>query len=131
MSTQHQYVCLSEELGEGQRRLVKAGGRTYGVFRLDGNLLAYLNECPHQGGPVCEGLLVHKVVEVVDEQRRHVADDFDPDCLNIVCAWHGWEFDVRTGLSSGDGMWRLRAADVSESDGRVYLGVPDRTGSQS
>ncbi|WP_299450168.1 Rieske (2Fe-2S) protein [uncultured Pigmentiphaga sp.] len=115
------YICRSDELREGERRIVEVGGRTYGIFRIDGQLRAYLNECPHQGGPVCEGLLIHKVVEVLDDQRRHIADTFDTNSLNIVCAYHGWEFDIRTGLSSDDGLFRLRRIKAFEEDGKIYF----------
>jgi nitrite reductase/ring-hydroxylating ferredoxin subunit len=101
--------------------MIDAGGHTYGVFRIDGKLLAYLNECPHQGGPVGEGLLIHQTIELLDDQRRRLGDSFDPKQLNIVCAWHGWEFDVRTGLTAGDGRYRLRSAKVSETGGKIHI----------
>jgi nitrite reductase/ring-hydroxylating ferredoxin subunit len=41
-----------------------------------GQFYATPNECPHAGGPLCEGTLEGAIIE---------------------CPWHGSKFDVRTG----------------------------------
>ena len=51
---------------EGGRLVVDVGETTIGIFRVDGNLYAYLNKCAHQGGPVCQGKIIPRVNEVID-----------------------------------------------------------------
>lgn len=46
------------------------------LFNINGVIYALDNICPHQGGPLGEG-------EVED--------------YCVICPWHGWTFDVRTG----------------------------------
>lgn len=51
-------------------------GDQLALFNVDGEFYAINNFCPHKGAPLAEGQLCGYVVE---------------------CAWHGWQFDVRTG----------------------------------
>ena len=64
----------------GQRRLAMTV-RDVGLFRVDGEIHAMENACPHNGDPLSEGLL---------------------DGAIVVCPAHGWEFDVRTGFRPQD-----------------------------
>jgi nitrite reductase (NADH) small subunit len=61
---------------EGRLKEFLVAGRPVCVARIGGQLAALENECPHRGGPLSEGT-------VEDGQ--------------IVCPWHGWCFDPRTG----------------------------------
>lgn len=114
-------VAASAELAEGQRRMVAHGDRQIGVIRAQGKLRAFLNVCPHQGGPVCEGMIVHKAEEVIDEHHCYQGMRFDPNTLHVVCPWHGWEFSLDTGANAGDGRLKLRSYPVTERDGNVYV----------
>lgn len=108
------------ELTEGSRHFVEHKGRTIGVLRVKGQLRAYLNVCPHQGGPVCEGVLVHRVKEVLGDDQSYRGMTHTDD-LNIVCPWHGWEFDALSGQSMGDGRHHLKAYSAFEREGSVYV----------
>jgi len=44
---------------------------------------------------------------------------------NIVCPWHGYEFNIETGCHPGDPSVRLEPIDVAVRDSRIYLRVPD------
>lgn len=114
-------VGSSAEVPEGGRLVVDIDDITVGVFRFKGELHAYENSCPHSGGPVCQGRLVGRVVEVLDEARRVVDAVFDTDELHIVCPWHGVEFSVRTGEHPAQKRFRLREYPVEEVDGAVYI----------
>ena len=70
-TTRH-LVGRSEDVPEGGRHVVDVAGTTIGVFRFKGRLYAYENVCPHQGGPVCQGRLVPRVAEVLDEGKRTI-----------------------------------------------------------
>jgi nitrite reductase/ring-hydroxylating ferredoxin subunit len=86
-----------DELPEGGRLLVDAGGRSIGVFRQNGRYYALLNRCPHQGGELCRGDLVGVLESSGPGEFR-----FNPDRRLLVCPWHGWEFDLETGQSFFD-----------------------------
>ena len=43
---------------------------------------------------------------------------------NIVCPWHGYEFNIETGCHPGDPQVRLQSIPVSVRDSRVFLQVP-------
>jgi nitrite reductase/ring-hydroxylating ferredoxin subunit len=53
-----------------------AGDRVIALFNVDGTLHALDGVCPHQGGPLGQGML--------------------EGCI-VTCPWHGWQFDVQTG----------------------------------
>ena len=50
-------VSRLEDFPPGERKIVKAGPRSIGVFNVEGEFFAIRNRCPHQGGPLCLGRL--------------------------------------------------------------------------
>ena len=66
--------CDSIPVREG--RAVTVAGHTLAIFNLGERFLATVNECPHQGGPLCDGI---------------VAGD------TVVCPLHGWKVKLETG----------------------------------
>lgn len=113
-------VGLREDVLEGGRVVVDVEGTEIGIFRLDGQLYAWENSCAHAGGPVCQGKLMNRVVERLDDGKRSLGDDFS-DQLHIVCPWHGYEYDVRTGEHPADPGARLRRVEVEEHDGEIRV----------
>lgn len=113
-------LCRTDEVPERSVRIVEVAGREIGVLRHGGRLYAYRNLCPHQGGPVCEGVRIARVTAELDEERRFLRHDFDADDMHIVCPWHGWEFRLETGEAAGDPSIRLRRYEVIERDGAIY-----------
>jgi 3-phenylpropionate/trans-cinnamate dioxygenase ferredoxin subunit len=71
-------VCKSDELGEGERRLVEADGLKIGVFKVAGELLAIEDRCSHDDGPLAEG-------------------ELDAKACTVECPRHGSLFDLRNG----------------------------------
>jgi len=114
-------VGPAAEIAEGERRLLTHGALEIGYLRIDGRHRAFLNLCPHQGGPVCDGLVTRRVEEVLGKGREHLGMTFSEDRFHLVCPWHGWEFDVETGACAGDGRARLRRFEVIEREGQVYV----------
>jgi len=92
-----------------------------GVFRIAGTFYAWRNECPHQGGPVCQGQIMQGVEERLDTQRRSLGIHYRAGSLNIVCPWHGYEFDARTGQHAGFAALKLSAYPVKVREGAVYV----------
>lgn len=82
------------EIPPGARKIVTVAGRSIGVFNLGGEFFALRNRCPHQGGPLCEGKTWGAVQATVPG-----AIEYDRAGEILTCAWHGWEFGIRTGQS--------------------------------
>ena len=106
-TTQKVFVGAREKVPEGGRLVVDVGETTIGIFRTGGRLYAYLNTCAHQGGPVCQGKIIPRVDEVIDERRESHGFKFDEANLHIVCPWHGFEYSIKTGVHPGRPSARL------------------------
>ena len=109
------------EFAEGDRRVVKCGEAEIGVFRVDSQFYAWYNVCAHQGGPVCQGRIMRKVVEPADAERRVRSLEYDATERQIVCPWHGYEFSLKTGRHPGHPHLRLKKATVKLRDGEIYV----------
>lgn len=90
-------VATAQEIPEGGRKLVTVRGRPIAIFNLKGEYYGMLNKCPHQGGPMCEGLITGlreapQPGEYIYSRKGEI----------LRCPWHGWEFDIKTGQSYVD-----------------------------
>jgi nitrite reductase (NADH) small subunit len=114
---------LVGEVGEFEasgRVAVRADSEELVVFRLEDGYVAFLNTCPHMGGPVCEGRLAPKV-EADLAPSGEIVERFSTTERRLVCPWHGFEFKLPDGDSVPDGRYRLRAFEVEEDGGQVYV----------
>lgn len=118
-------VCPSSALAGDGVRIVMAGTVEVGVYRHKGALYAYKNTCVHQGGPVCEGKLMPRVLERLDADGGFQQHDFDEADMHIVCPWHGYEFRLLTGECAVAPTLRLKRYDVFEAEGGIYVRTPD------
>lgn len=109
------------DVPERGRLVVAVGPVTLGIFRFRDRLYAYENVCAHQGGPACQGRIVSRVRERLDEAQRSQGLVFDEDTMHIVCPWHGFEYDVTTGRHPGRADFALRPIPVTESGGRIHV----------
>jgi len=82
------------DFAPGEKRIVEAGNRSIGVFRIRDKFYALANYCPHQGGPLCLGHL--KPWLHVDGSGQPESDAED---ALVACPWHGWEYEIATGQS--------------------------------
>ncbi|MGE3267638.1 MAG: Rieske (2Fe-2S) protein [Chloroflexota bacterium] len=111
-------VGTVEEIAPGTRKIVEVGGRSIGVYNLNGEYFAILNRCPHQAGPLCLGnaygfLKSGNVGEYEYSRPGEI----------VRCPWHGWEFDVKTGQSWFDPVQvRVRRYEVSVTPGSELVG---------
>jgi nitrite reductase/ring-hydroxylating ferredoxin subunit len=117
------FVAAEADIPEGGRKVIAAEGVEVGVFRIDGTLKAWRNECPHQGGPVCQGRVMKGVEERLDDERRSLGIHYKDGSLHVICPWHGYEFDIRTGRHTGLDRIRLASHPVSVRDGAIYVGI--------
>jgi nitrite reductase/ring-hydroxylating ferredoxin subunit len=74
-------VAAVGEIPVGRGKSVEVEGLPLAVFHEGrGRYRALAGACPHEGGPLGEGLLLGD---------------------RVVCPWHGFDFDVRTGACGG------------------------------
>ena len=95
---------------------------TVAVYKLKDRFYAYLDRCPHQGGPACEGMTIG------DAQAEILSDGtlrnyLSTEKFNIACPWHGIEFDLETGIDMANKNDRLRTYEVIVDDGTVKVKV--------
>ena len=106
---------------EGTKKIFNLGENEVGVFRLGEKFYAWNNICPHQGVHVCKGRLYPRVRENLDENKKSHGRLYDEDNLNIVCPWHGLEFDVRTGKHPGNEEIALDPFPIQIDGGEIYV----------
>jgi nitrite reductase/ring-hydroxylating ferredoxin subunit len=106
------------------RMVFEVDGAEVGVFCLNGKFTAFENVCPHMGGPVCQGKLIPRVHELIAEDKTSLGFAFAKEQTNVVCPWHGYEFDINTGQHQGNPRLRLRPVKIELVDGNLVITVP-------
>jgi len=91
-----------DELRSRVPLVVELSGHSFRIVEVEGKFVAHSTECPHRLGPLGE-------CEV--ESGR------------LVCPWHGYAFDLRSGRSADGHRLRLRPAPevVVDSEQRVLV----------
>jgi nitrite reductase/ring-hydroxylating ferredoxin subunit len=90
-------VATTSEIAPGGHKVVTLEGRELVVFHVNGQFFALLNRCPHEGAPLSRAACVaHLTSPAPGHFRRTRVGEM------LRCAWHGWEFDIRTGQSYCD-----------------------------
>ena len=117
-------VGATSEFTDPGRRIFDIEGVEIAVFQLGGAFYAYENVCPHQGGPGCQGKILPLTMEAVDEDMNSSGRVFSKDRMNVICPWHGMEFDIRTGEHPTSKRIRLRRVAVRVDDGQVFITLP-------
>ena len=69
-------IARLEDLGPNGAAEFEHDGRIIALFLVGGEIFAIDGICPHQGGPLAQGLVEGTIV---------------------TCPWHGWQFDLRDG----------------------------------
>jgi nitrite reductase/ring-hydroxylating ferredoxin subunit len=114
-------VSRLDEFPPGERRIVRAGPRSIGVFRIGDAFYAINNYCPHQGGPLCEGRT--KPWLTSGRPGEFVLDE---SATLLACPWHGWEYDLATGqsfLGPGEAPVRTYAVSVEPAEAAATTAV--------
>ncbi|HJZ30455.1 MAG TPA: Rieske (2Fe-2S) protein [Hyphomicrobiaceae bacterium] len=109
------------------RRVVEVDGVAVGIFCHQGKFTAFENVCPHMGGPVCQGKIIARVEERLAADQTSLGFSFSKEQTNIVCPWHGYEFDIATGRHQGNQRLRLKSVAITVVDGELVLSLPDGT----
>jgi nitrite reductase (NADH) small subunit len=92
----------TEDIGEGEGRVVAAGGVEIALFRIDGAFHAIENACAHQGGPLGEGML---------------------DGTTVTCPWHFWSYDVRSGRNTTSAEIGVKKFPVEVRGEEIYVDI--------
>ena len=98
-------VGALDGLPPGATRAVEANGWRIAVFNLDGEFVAVDGRCLHRGGPLEDGYVANGIV---------------------MCPWHWWRYDLRTGCRLDDPSVHLARYPVTVVEGSVRVEVPPR-----
>lgn len=96
-------VATLSALPPGTVMEITAGGKEYALCNVAGELHALEGKCPHRGGPLGQGRLQDGV---------------------LVCPWHGWEYDCRTGENTWDAAVKLAKFAVKVERDDVLIDLP-------
>ncbi len=91
-----------DQIALGEGRIFRVGFEDIAVFRTrDGKVFATQAQCPHEAGPLADGLL-------------------GQGC--VACPLHGWKFDLASGQGLGQCSGRLRTYPVQlDASGQLLL----------
>jgi nitrite reductase (NADH) small subunit len=108
-----------EDFPVGRLVPIEFGGRTIGIIRTRGGMRAIGDRCPHQGGPICRGIVTGTMAPSAPNEYV-----YEQDGEIVRCPWHGYEFELTTGKSVGGAIrGRVQVYTVEARDGRVYFAL--------
>jgi len=81
---------------------VSIEGRPVALYNVEGRFYATSNTCIHRGGPLGQGVLDGPVV---------------------LCPWHAWSWDVRTGENTANPTLKVAVYEVKLEGGEVMVKV--------
>jgi|SRR5215471_183633 len=85
-----------------QAQEFRCGDKEICVANVDGNYSAIDNICLHRGGPLGQGAV---------EKGK------------VVCPWHGWEWDPKTGQEAHNADARVAVYPMKIEDGDVLVEI--------
>ena len=97
---QYVEVATVEQIKEGEGKKVVVEGKSIALFKKGGEIFALSDTCAHRGGPLSEGII-------------------DEGC--VVCPWHNFDYDLRTGKSSQN--CEVPTYEVKIADEKVFIKV--------
>ena len=93
-------VAAATDFAEGKGKSFKVEGKEVAVFRIGEEFHAISNSCPHYGAQLCEGFVRN---------------------ATVMCPWHGWQFDIKTGKSMTMPGRDVKSFKVKVEDGQVKI----------
>jgi nitrite reductase/ring-hydroxylating ferredoxin subunit len=108
------------DLPDGSHRIVRAGNREIGIFKIHGEYHAIPNLCPHQRGPLCSGD-VSGTIDYGPHTNWKLSWAY-PDEV-VTCPWHALEFHVPTGQCIAFPEIKLRKFEVHVANGEIRVVV--------
>jgi len=96
-------VASVSQVAPGSGIVASVNDKEVAVFNVDGTFYAIDNVCKHRGGPLGEG-------------------ELDGD--TVTCPWHGWQYNVKTGVClTKDGI-TMDHYDVRVVNEDIEIAVP-------
>ena len=95
-------VAQVGDLQPGAGKVVTVKDKTIALFNVDGTFYAIDNTCVHRGGPLGEGEMEGNVV---------------------TCPWHGWQYDVKTGVSETNPSAKVQTYQVKVDGSAVMVSI--------
>ncbi|WP_102348706.1 Rieske (2Fe-2S) protein [Bacillus sp. Marseille-P3661] len=120
------FVAQAKDISPEQGVTIRTDNDTeIGIYKVKDHFVAYESRCPHQGGPICQGVVLGRYEQVLADDKTLVEERFSEDETHVVCPWHGWEFDLSTGECAADRKFRLRSYQVEVRGEDVYVHVKE------
>jgi nitrite reductase/ring-hydroxylating ferredoxin subunit len=104
MSEQWTRVAEGDAIANETAIEVVVDGTILAIFRHNGQLYALDGMCAHQGGPLAEGTVA-------------------AGC--VTCPWHGWQYELATGIQTINRQPLQKAFPVREVDGQIEVDISD------
>lgn len=95
-------VADADSVREGESLVVQVGREEVALFRVNGEVIALRNFCPHRGGPIGEGLI---------------------EGDTVTCPWHDWPFEISTGVCRINPGARIQKYPVRINGDKVEVAV--------
>lgn len=112
-------VCSIDDLSEGIPRIFRVSGRDVALVRRGDEVFAVRNVCPHKTHSFHGGQIEKQVTGTGVPDQPLVWDDE----FVIICPWHHWRFNVRSGVCSSDAALRVRTYEVQAQGDRILVDV--------
>lgn len=99
-------VTTTNNIPVREGRPVRIGSREIAIFNLGDRFLATDNQCPHQSGPLCDGIVTGE---------------------SVVCPLHAWKVNLANGAVERPSAGRdhcVRTYPVRVEDHVIIVGVP-------
>jgi len=78
------------------------GAKIICIANVNGTFSAMDNVCPHRGGPLGQGMI---------------------EGGKVVCPWHGWAWDARTGAAEQDPAAKVAIYPLKIENGHVLIEI--------
>jgi nitrite reductase/ring-hydroxylating ferredoxin subunit len=113
------FVAKATQFPDGERRIVSHAGCEIGVFHWQGQVLCVRESLRASGGPACEGIMMHKVEDVIGPTAAGRDRNFQARnsfCLPLA----RYEYDLKTGECAADRSLKLKSFEVIRA-GRISM----------
>jgi nitrite reductase/ring-hydroxylating ferredoxin subunit len=95
-------VAAVSEISPGTVKPVAVGDKMIALCNVGGMIYALDNVCLHRGGPLGEGYI---------------------DGDKLECPWHGWQFDVKTGVLTFNPRERVPTYEVKIEGSDILVAI--------
>lgn len=96
-------VATVDEVPAGQGKVIQVNGIEIALFNAGGTFFASGSICPHENGPLGEGVL---------------------EADTVICPWHGFDFDLRSGDCLVDPDLKVPVYPVKVEGSDIYVETP-------